>query len=97
MVREDNGEQVTLGVNPEERSSTTSFPERSRCQAHSAARETMRPKFPTVAFVSKEQIRDGIGVGCLGNLGCLVRGHHMDGRGADNARPVVVSSIEDHL
>ena len=57
----------------------------------------MRPKFPTVAFVSKEQVRDGIGVGSLGDLGCLVGGYHVDGRRADDAHLAVGSAIEDHL
>src|SRR6266487_5930209 len=57
----------------------------------------MRPKFPTVAFVSKEQVRDGIGVGSLGDLRCLVGGHHVDGRRTDDAHLAVGSTIEDHL
>src|SRR6266566_6321754 len=57
----------------------------------------MRPKFPTVALMSKEQVRDGIGVGSLGDLRCLVRGHHVDGRGADDAHPAVGPAVENHL
>src|SRR6266566_4016736 len=57
----------------------------------------MRPEFPAIALVSKEQVRDGVGVGRLGDLGCLVGGHHPDGRGADDTHSTVGPAIENHL
>src|SRR5574340_364525 len=76
VVRQDDGEHISPGVNPEESPGTSGFSVRCWRQAHPSAREAMSPQLPAIAFVCKEKIRNGVDIDGLSDLWCLIGCHH---------------------